>query len=240
MRQLQRALSLIYPDQCIMCEARVEHRGGLCGSCWSQMPFLNGLVCHTCGTSLPGQDSGEVFCDDCMAMPRPWEVGRAVLSYRDAGRRMVLSIKHADRLDLIPAASGWMARTGQSFLSDDTVLVPVPAHWSRLLRRRYNQAAELARGIARETGLRAEPDALIRSRRTTVQDGMTVDQRFANLRDSMVPNPKRPEVLLGKPVCLIDDVMTSGATLTIATEAAIAAGASRVCVLVLARVEKAP
>lgn len=240
MRQLQRALSLVYPDQCVLCEARVEERGGLCAECWRKTPFLTGLVCDACGVSLPGTDSGQVLCDDCLAMPRPWASGRAALSYRDAGRRVVLALKHADRLDLVPACAEWMARAGRPLLTGDTVLVPVPAHWTRLLTRRYNQAAELCRGLSKVTGLEAVPDALIRTRRTPKQDGMTVDERFANMAEAIRPNPKTMDRVRGRRICLVDDVMTSGATLATATAALYAADADRVCTLVLARVEKAP
>lgn len=240
MLQLQRALSLIYPDQCVMCETHVDKRGGLCATCWRETPFISGLVCDACGVPLPGSEDERVFCDECLALKRPWESGRAVLSYRDSGRRIVLALKHADRLDLIPACSDWMARAGQKILSADSLLVPVPAHWSRLLARRYNQAAELARGLSKSADLEAEANALVRIKRTTIQDGMTVDQRFANLGNAIQPHPKAGAALSGRKVCLIDDVMTSGATLSSATEAAYAAGAERVCVLVLARVEKAP
>lgn len=241
MRQLQRALSLIYPDQCIVCDTLVETSGGLCASCWRQTPFISGLVCDACGVSLPGQDDdGPVHCDDCLAVARPWESGRAVLTYRDVGRRIVLSLKHGDRTDLAPSAAGWMQQAGKPLLTPDTLLIPIPIHWSRLIARRYNQAAELSRALAKRTGLDHCPDALLRTRRTVRQDGMTVDQRFANLNGAIVPNPRRAEKLNGRHVCLIDDVMTSGATLTIAAGAALEAGARRVCILVLARVEKAP
>ncbi len=240
MLRMQRALSLIYPDQCILCETRVEERGGLCAECWRETPFISGLVCDACGVSLPGADAGEVFCDECLALQRPWEAGRAALSHRDAGRRVVLALKHADRLDLVPACADWMARAGKPFLTPDTLLVPIPAHWTRLLTRRYNQAAELARGLAKATGLEVEANALLRTKRTPKQDGMTVDQRFANMADAIQPHPKAVPTLRGRKVCLIDDVMTSGATLSSATEALHAAGADRVCILVLARVEKAP
>ncbi len=240
MLQLQRALSLIYPDQCVLCEARVEERGGLCAECWRETPFISGLVCDACGVPLPGTDTAQVFCDDCLSLPRPWATGRAALSYKDAGRRVVLALKHADRLDLVPACATWLARAGDTILTTNTVIVPVPAHWTRLLTRRYNQAAELARGLARTAKLDVETNALLRTKRTSKQDGMTVDQRFANMADAVQPHPKYGARLSGRSVCLVDDVMTSGATLSSATEAVYAAGAEHVCVLVLARVEKAP
>lgn len=240
MRQMQRVLSLIYPDQCVLCETRVAHRGGLCADCWGQTPFLTGLVCHGCGASLPGADAEIVFCDECLAMPRPWDGGRAALSYRDAGRRVVLALKHADRLDIVPACTEWMMRAGQPVLSPETVLIPVPAHWTRLLTRRYNQAAELARGLSKLTGLSVLPDGLLRLKRTAKQDGMSVDERFANMQGAIAVNPKDAQRVKGRRICLIDDVMTSGATLSVAADALYDAGAERVCTLVLARVEKAP
>ena len=238
---IQRALSLIYPDQCVLCPELVETSGGLCANCWREMPFIRGLACETCGVPLPGQgDDTPSHCDDCLVLDRPWEAGRAALVYRDAARRLVLKLKHGDRPDLAEPAVGWLEVAGQRLFREDTVLVPVPIHWSRMIRRKYNQSAELARALADRTGLEYCPDALMRTRRTDVQDGKTVDARFANLHDAITADPKRAQTIKGRNVCLIDDVMTSGATLSVSTSACLATGARRVDVLVLARVEKAP
>lgn len=241
MRGLQHALTLIYPDQCVLCPRLVDGVGSLCAECWRDMPFLVGAVCDLCGASLPGSEDDHInHCDDCLAMQRPWSKGRAALSYRDSARRMVLALKHGDRTELARPAAVWMANAGRCLLENGTLLVPVPVHWSRLLVRRYNQSAELVRAIAALSGLTACPDALTRTRRTSVQDGMSVDTRFANLANAICANPKRAGIIRGANICLVDDVLTSGATLAAATEACYAAGANRVSVLVLARVEKRP
>lgn len=241
MTQMQRVLSLIYPDQCLVCDAMVTHSGALCGECWRNTPFIIGLVCDTCGVPLPGIDGdGKAYCDDCLAQPRPWEQGRAALSYKGTGRRIVLALKHGDRTEFATAAAPWLFRAATPFLQHDTVLVPIPVHWTRLIKRRYNQAAELSRALARHAGLPHCPDALVRTKRTRKLDGLGVDQRFATLNDAIQPNPRKTNALKGRSICLIDDVMTSGATLACATNAAFAAGADRVNVIVLARVEKAP
>lgn len=240
MPRLQRALSLIYPDQCALCPELVEETGGLCAECWRDTHFIRGLVCESCGASLPGaDDSGVVFCDDCLVLDRPWAKGRAAISYRDAGCRFVLALKHGDRPDLAETAATWMARAGSAFWRYNPVLVPIPIHWSRLLRRRYNQSAELARALAKHTGLDYGPDALVRTRRTPVQDGLDLNGRFANLEGALAAHSAKSAVLRGRAVCLIDDVMTSGATFSVAARACHDAGASRVFVLALARVEKA-
>ncbi len=237
-------MRIVFPPQCLCCGARVETEGALCPACWPRTPFVQGLVCDACGTPLPGSEAeGRVLCDDCLATPRPWVQGRAALMYREAGRDLVLALKHADRLDLAPALAGWMARAAGPILADGMIVAPVPLAWRRMLKRRANQAAVLALALARHPigrrhGLTAQPDLLIRTRDTGSQDGLTRDQRAVNVRAAFDVRPSRRAALAGRPVLLIDDVMTSGATLAACAEACLATGSGPVSVLVLARVAK--
>lgn len=237
--RLQAALHLVYPPQCLTCDALVTTDFGLCGKCWRETPFITGLVCDKCGVPLPGEDPGHpVHCDDCLTVARPWSQGRAALLYKDNGRKIVLSLKYGDRLDLARPAAGWMARAAAPILRPDMVVAPVPLHWLRFLRRRYNQAALLSGALAKAVGLGHCPDLLIRRRNTRSQEGRDRDGRFANLADAIRVNPARDWQIVGRPVLLVDDVMTSGATLAASAEVCIAAGATLVSVLVLARVAK--
>ncbi|WP_333815875.1 ComF family protein [Tabrizicola sp.] len=236
---MQGALQILYPPQCISCSAPVQSDFGLCADCWRETPFISGLTCDRCGVPLPGSDSGErALCDDCMTIARPWERGRAALMYRDNGRRLVLALKHGDRMDLARPASAWMLKAAAPILQPEMLAVPVPLHWMRLFRRRFNQAALLSRAIAKAAGLDHCPDALIRKRPTGSQEGKTRDARFANLVDAFAVPGSRQKRVEGRDILLIDDVMTSGATFAAATEALLAAGAGSVSVLCLARVAK--
>jgi len=237
---MQSVLRVLYPAQCVSCGEFVEESGGLCGSCWQQTPFLSGAVCDCCGAPMVGTVIAGDICDQCMSIARPWTRGRAAMAYRDNGRRLVLALKHGDRLDLARPAARWMARAGLPILREGMLAVPVPAHRWRLLRRRYNQAAALAQALARIAPVSYVPDALVRTRRTKVQDGKGQEARFVNLASAIAPHPRNGVRLKGADVLLIDDVMTSGATLAAAAEAALAAGAREVCVLVLARVARDP
>jgi predicted amidophosphoribosyltransferase len=118
------------------------------------------------------------------------------------------------------------------------LVAPVPLHWLRLFRRRYNQAALLSGGLAKLAGLDHCPDLLQRRRNTHTQDGRDRDGRFANMQDALVAHPRRAARIEGRHILLIDDVMTSGATLAAAAEACIALGASGVSIVVMARVAK--
>lgn len=236
---LQAALRAVFPPQCISCGAPTADDFALCGECWRQTPFVGGLVCDRCGVPLPGQDHGGVeYCDDCLALARPWQRGRAALLYRDKGRELVLALKHGDRQDLVRPASLWMARAAQPVMLPETLVVPVPLHRWRLLRRRYNQSALLSAALARRLGAAHCPDALIRLRPTQSQDGRGREARFDNLTGAIRVHPGRAARLKGRPVLLVDDVMTSGATLAACAEACLEAGSGPVATVVLARVAK--
>jgi predicted amidophosphoribosyltransferase len=218
---MQGLLHLFYPPKCLTCDAQVTTDFGLCGECWRVTPFANGLVCDQCGVPLPGQDSSEVaVCDDCISIARPWARGRAALVYKDNARHLVLALKHGDRLDLVRPAAQWMWRAAEQVLRPGMLVAPIPLHWMRLFRRRYNQAALLSERIAGLAGLEHCPDVLL------------------NVVGSLVVHPKRRALVEGRHVLLVDDVMTSGATFAAGAEACLAAGASGVSVLCLARVAK--
>ena len=237
--RLQSVIRAIYPAQCVACDEPTEAEFGLCGPCWRETKFIGGLVCDTCGTPLPGEDRGEIVqCDDCMTIARSWDRGRAALIYTGIGRRFVLGLKHGDRTDLARPAAMWMTRVARPLLRDDTVLVPVPLHWARLARRRYNQAALLVRALGRALDRPVCADALLRPKKTQPLEGHNRDARFLALSGAIVPNAKRMDQIRGKSVLLVDDVMTSGATLAASAEAARAAGAANVSIVTLARVVK--
>ncbi|MEH6831050.1 MAG: ComF family protein [Sulfitobacter sp.] len=173
-----------------------------------------------------------------MQAPKPWVQGRAALIYRDTGRKIVLALKHGDRQEMARPAGLWMANMMRGLVAEDAIVVPVPLHWSRLLKRRYNQSALLAKVVADKLNLEWCPDALVRVRRTVSLEGMSHSARFEILENAIRPHPKRGTLLERRPVLLIDDVMTTGATLLACTRACMDASSGPVRVLTLARAGK--
>lgn len=237
------ALRLIYPPQCLCCGNPVAEEGGLCPDCWREADFIQGSCCSRCGTPLLGdgidddqdQAAGLLVCDDCLTVQRPWLRGRAALVYRGTGRKLALMLKHGDRPDLAPRLGDWVARAATPLVRQGMIVAPVPVHLRRRMSRKYNQAELLAQRVARVHDLAYMPALLQRLRHTPMQDHGSVADRFENVMDAIkVPERMAPRVQ-GRPVLLVDDVMTSGATLTAAAQALRAADAGPISIVVLAR-----
>ena len=236
---LDLGVNLLYPPSCLACDAPVTEVGALCARCWADTPFNTGLSCDLCGAPLPGAIAdAPVRCDDCCRTARPWSHGRAALIYGAVARSLVLGLKHADRHEIAAPAGQWMARAVAPLIRADTLIAPVPLHRWRLYKRRYNQSALLAQALGRVLDRPACPDLLIRTRLTPSQDGRSREARFQNLQGAIAAHPRRAARIDGRHVLLVDDVMTSGATLAAATEACYQAGADDVDVVVLARVTR--
>ncbi|MEY8829622.1 double zinc ribbon domain-containing protein [Sedimentitalea sp. XS_ASV28] len=237
--RIQTAVSLLYPARCLGCGALVESDFGLCGSCWRETSFVGGTVCESCGVALPGAHDGHrLECDDCMDHPHPWSHGRAALVYEGRARQMILALKHGDRPEIARPAGRWMAHAARAILRPGMIAVPVPLHWSRFVKRRYNQSALLAQSVARELEIDVVPDMLQRIKRTPMLEGKSPAQRFETLANAIRVHPNRAAQLPGRPVLLVDDVMTTGATLGACARVCMANGAEDVRVLTLARVAK--
>lgn len=237
----QTGLDTLYPARCLGCGDVVDSDYGLCGPCWRDTAFIGGTICDCCGTPLPGDasDQGQTLrCDQCMKHPPPWTQGRAALIYGDTGRKLVLALKHGDRQEIARPAGLWMANAVGSLVPPEALIIPVPLHWQRMVKRRYNQSALLAKALAVRLQMSWAPDVLQRVRPTPSLDGLDRQQRAAALADAIRVHPRRRHRIAVRPVLLVDDVMTSGATLAACTEACKDAGAASVRVVTLARVDR--
>jgi ComF family protein len=231
-------LDLLFPPLCIACREPLGAGHGFCAACWGRIAFLDGPMCDCCGLPF-GVDPGEgTRCAACLAKPPAYERARALLVYDDNSRDPILALKHADRLELVPGFAHWLERSGRPLLAESDLIVPVPLHRFRLWRRRYNQAAELARALGRRTSKPVAVRALERSRPTQSQGAMvSARARRRNVLGAFrVPEPG---LVAGRNILLVDDVLTTGATAEACARALKRAGAARVQILTLARVVKA-
>lgn len=229
------ALDLLFPPQALDGGA-APLAGGLSAETWSRIHFLDGPVCDGCGAPFE-YDIGD-RCSACLARPRAFDAARAACLYDEVSRDPILKLKHADRLDLAPLLARWLSRAARELVEEADAIAPVPLHALRLLHRRYNQAAEIARPLSALTGVAYLPDALVRRRATGTQAGKSGSGRKRNVAGAFHVPPARAAQVAGRRILLVDDVMTTGATAEGCARALKAAGAARVDLAVVARVKE--
>jgi len=229
------ALDIALPTLCVSCHAPVAGEG-VCAACWAKLSFIAPPFCARLGIPFV-YDPGPGFLSmEAIAKPPAYQRARAAVRYDDVARTLVHALKYQDRTDLAPTMGRWMARAGHELLSEADALIPVPLHWRRSWSRRYNQSGALANIISRETRLPVIGNALQRVRPTLQQIGLSKSERALNVQGAFkVPLEKKSSVQ-GRRIVLVDDVLTSGATVDACARALLRARAAQVDVLVFARV----
>ena len=230
------AVDRLLPPRCLACRTIAPRDGALCGTCWGGLSFIERPFCACCGLPFEFDVADGAVCGACAARQPAYDAARTVLRYDDASRPLILSFKNGDRMQAGRHFGGWMARAGAELVQRADLVAPVPLHWRRLAVRRYNQSAELARGVAAAGGVELCVDLLRRTRATSSQGGLNRRARRLNVRGAFAVSPRRRPAIRGARILLADDVLTTGATVEAAARTLKRAGAVQVDVLVLARV----
>ena len=211
---------------------------GLSAAAWIKLSFIEAPVCDGCGAPQAYDSGADARCAACLARRRAFDRVRAAVSYDDASRDLILKLKRADRPDLAGLFALWLSRAARDLIEDADAVIPVPLHPMRLITRRFNQAAEIARPLARRAGLAYLPGALVRRRDTPSQGGRSASGRRRNMQAAFaVPRRAWPRVE-NRRILLVDDVLTTGATAEACARVLKAAGASAVHVAAVARVQE--
>ncbi len=231
-----RFVNIVTPPKCLECRGDVTSGASLCLSCWQQLHFISEPVCDALGTPFEYDQGEGVLSAAAIADPPPWDRARAAVAYDEHGRKLVHALKYRDHQEAGIAMARMMTGAGAKLISGADVLLPVPLHRWRLWQRRFNQAAFLAQRISKLSGKSWSHNVLLRVRATKQQVGLKADERRKNVRRAFEVPLEKQHIIDGKSVLLIDDVRTTGATLSACSEVLRKAGAARIDVLTFALV----
>ncbi len=229
------ALDLALPPACAACREPV-HGSGLCPSCWSKISFITPPYCERLGIPFVYDPGPGALSLEAIADPPAYRRARAAVRFDEISRALVHALKYGDRLDLAPMMGRWISHAGREILADANALVPVPLHWRRQWARRFNQSAMLAAAISAESGVPIAATALKHVKPTAQQVGLSRSERATNVQGAFKVPEEGKAAVFGRRLVLVDDVLTSGATIDGCARTLLRAGAASVDVLVFARV----
>lgn len=234
------ALDMVLPAQCPVTRLPVEEPGMIDASLWKELDFITAPYCTSCSVpfEIAEHDDKDHICASCLENPPPYNKARAPLVYNEAAKDLILAFKHADKTQLVRSFLPWMLQSGEDVLALSDVIIPVPLHYWRLFKRRYNQAALLADALGKATQKPVFKNSLQRQIATSSQGKMGPKDRFENVKNAFGINPKTVNHIVGKSVLLVDDVYTTGATIKACSQVLLDAGVSEVNVLCIARNQK--
>lgn len=227
---------LILPPLCLSCRKQVDGDGVLCAACWSDIRFIEAPFCPVTGLPMPYDPGPGIVSAVALADPPPYSMARAVMFYGGRAAELVHRFKYADGLEATPMFARWMHRAGRDVLQGADHVIPVPLHRTKLFSRRFNQSAELARALASLAGLAFQPEVLEKTRATRPQVGLSGAARQRNVKGAFQLRSGTEPLVRDRIVVLVDDVVTTGATINACSKALLKAGAREVRVLALARV----
>ncbi|MCI4646005.1 MAG: ComF family protein [Hyphomonadaceae bacterium] len=230
---------VLWPSRSLVSGARDIGQGALSPQEFAALNFIASPVCHTCGQPQEVDLGPLAQCGACLARPPKWDAARSALVYDEASRRIVLDLKRAGRRDGLSVMANWMVQAARPLLEETDLIVPVPLHYRRLASRGFNQSGWLAAGMARQTGLVLRVDILKRAKSTPSQGGMSPKARKRNVAGAFAVRHGKSAALEDRHVLLVDDVLTTGATLEACVRPLRKAGVRAVQVVTLARVVRA-
>lgn len=234
---LKNLFDFILPKRCLLCGKVISSEDSLCADCFDQIKFITAPYCRHCGRPLVGHkdDVQGLCCVECLGRKSPFRLCRSAIEYDDYSKKIILDFKFADHLENRKLLARWLYMAGRDIFDlGADLIIPVPLHFTRLIKRKYNQSAILANELALISHIDVDCRVLKKIRYTLPQVQCNGKQRVTNIKNAF--DISKPEKIKGKRIILIDDVYTTGSTLKECAKVLLKAGAKSVDTLTVARV----
>ena len=232
---------LILPSRCPYCGKVVEMENTLCSSCFEKIDFISAPYCSICG--MPFETEKQIYktsaliCPNCARQKRNTRFNRSAILYDDFSKKAILAFKFQNKCYHAKVFAKWLKLAGNDiFDAGVDLIIPVPLSYRRLFKRGYNQSVLLARELSKLTGIEVDVTSLVKIKNTKAQSSLLGKNRLKNIKNAFAI--KNTNKIKNKRIVLIDDVMTTGATLSECAKILIRAGAKSVDTLTVARTKK--
>lgn len=234
----RRLIDMLVPPRCIECGEVLSERNGLCVECFNKIKFISKPYCQICGIPFETQYSdNDVVCAKCLKDKRHiFTMTRSAFVYDENSKNLVLALKFYDKVSNAPVLARFMYSAGKDiFAQKPDLIIPVPLHYMRLIKRKYNQSALLAHELSKLSGIKTD-FSLKRAKNTIPQVKFSGKARVKNVKGAFCVKDNKN--IKGKDIILIDDVLTTGSTLKESAIALKKAGARKIYAITAARTVK--
>jgi ComF family protein len=201
---------LFFPLRCDLC-GNFTDTNGLCPPCWSKITWISDPKCQICGT--PFDTNINLICANCLQKRPHFDRAVSVFEYNEFSKGIIIKFKHCDAIRMANPAASWIYRAAETEINAADMIIPVPIHLFKRLKRKYNQSELLAREISKISGILYEPRILRKIKHTRQQEGLSANARKRNLVGSFGVDEAYVGLLQDKNIILADDVFTTGSTL---------------------------
>jgi ComF family protein len=205
-------LNLIFPIKCIICDSYKTQRE-ICSNCWGNIPFITKPYCYICGIPFSYENDEKAICGYCVMKRPSYDKSISIFKYNEYSKKIIHKFKYQDNLHILDYLVNLMSNLGNSLIIQADYIVPVPMHKYKLLKRGYNQSALLAMKIAKKNNVKYLPELLLKIKHNMPQASLKKGQRIENIKNTICINNKYKSLIAGKVILLVDDVITTGATI---------------------------
>ena len=229
---------LLFPRRCAACGAKLfgEYERKMCGDCWSDISFLHRPLCRICGMELGGESERNHACGVCLKKPPPYLMARSVVRYSPVVQKLLYGLKYGADSSVLPGIAEILSQFDMAPFGQCDYIIPVPLHLKRLRRRGFNQSMLLAKLMfPKKSQSILQTNILIRTRNTVPQTTLDGVKRRKNLIGAF--NLAKKAEIDQKTICLVDDVFTTGTTVSECSRVFCSYGAKEVKIITLTRVE---
>jgi ComF family protein len=245
MKFLKKILAIIFPSHCLSCEKIISGEGVFCSHCWQKLQFITEPKCKICCHPFEFKVTDEMLCAPCLTNPPAYDKALTVFAYNQIIKKIIGKFKYNDATFTAKKLAPFLLNKVRHELNEIDLIVAVPLHKKRLRLRKFNQSLLLCRAMLQQVPtikfpvcpveIKFYPDFLLRIKNTKAQVELRRKQRKKNLNSAFAVNKKYFQSLAGKRILLVDDVITTGATLNNCAKVLKKMGAQKVIVLTVAK-----